>query len=893
MSQVIQSRIRNIFIAVGVALFICLVLLVATGRVLEQRFQLIEHDQALSMGRQVERAMDADMHQLEISTRTLAQSDQAFNYVLHPSRDFENSNFKYVVLKLMHVDVVWVLDAAGKELFSAQSDATNEHLNLPADPQWLRALAPYRARVAEIATRDANERLVAVPDGILAFSMVPISKSDGTGTTGAVLFFGRLLDIDELQRISEASHYSVDMLILNGDNPRELAAPAARDWLRQSTPDEAVYASQDGAPARVFVMLRDIEGRPSAILTFAKELNVSALGRQTTWSMLGALGLLIMLSAAVAARLFLRLQRSLLKNNYLYQQHHNIVQSLDESVLLVAADTLKIRQANPALLRRIGYEEHELKQLSLHDVCSGLSMAVVEQSEHCSTTIHECQLVARSGERIDIDVTLTKVSDVTGPLLCVLGRDVTARKQAERAALEHRRKLTKLATHDALTGLPNRLFLHQRLPRILRRLAEGRHLLAVYYVDMDNFKNINDSRGHPFGDKLLKIFAGRLRASVNSHDVVVRMGGDEFVIVAPLLLREIDAEAIAQRLVVSAQAPILIEDVSLSVTASIGVALYPRDAMDADTLLKHADIALYQAKEAGRNTYRIFTADMNIELSEQLALEQALRHAIGNDELYVEYQPVVELATGRMASMEALLRWRHPEIGQVPPGRFIPVAEKSGLMLLLGEYVLRKVIEQLKSWQAQGVPLVPVAVNISPVQLQRDNLPKLIDKLLVEGNVDAEYLHFEITESALLNHSQEMIVMLETLRTLGSRISIDDFGTGFSNLSYLKHLPVDTVKIDKSFVADVATDSSDAAIVGSIISMSTQLELRTVAEGIETQAQLDKLRAMGCSYGQGYHFARPMSAANCESILRQMGTMRTVREYLQKMITAGQSRSVS
>ena len=443
-------------------------------------------------------------------------------------------------------------------------------------------------------------------------------------------------------------------------------------------------------------------------------------------------------------------------------------------------------------------------------------------------------------------------------------------RDAEQAIVENRRRLTHLAHHDLLTSLPNRPYLQSRLPRLLSRTARKGKALALLYVDVDHFKDINDSRGHGIGDILLRVIAQRLKRTVATRDLVVRMGGDEFVVVAYDVSDRAGVEALTRRLTAALSEPIEADDVSLSVTVSMGVSFYPEDGLDPEILLKHADIALYQAKDRGRNNVQFFQPDMNVRLMERVALEQALRHALGTEQFYVEYQPIVNAATGMLIGLEALARWRHPEMGIVPPVRFIPVAEQSGAILELGEQVLRQVCSQLARWTAEGLPLVPISINVSPQQFDRGRLPDCVTALTREFSIDPSLLWLEITESAIMHDIDRHLPSLQRLRSLGIKIAVDDFGTGYSSLSYLKHLPIDALKIDRSFVRDMASDSNDAAIVTAIVRMARTLKLRTVAEGVETAEQLEQLKALGCDAAQGFYFGRPVAAARYRATVERL-----------------------
>lgn len=491
---------------------------------------------------------------------------------------------------------------------------------------------------------------------------------------------------------------------------------------------------------------------------------------------------------------------------------------------------------------------------------------------------------ALAGERMDVTYRLKHpngrilfvrerafpLCDETGALTRIVGtaRDVTDREVSRRKLRAKSRKLNHQALHDALTGLPNRAYLTARLARLFDPERQGTAgPIALLYVDIDHFKLINDCKGHGVGDELLKAIATRIKAAVSRSDTVVRMGGDEFVVIAPQLRERANAELIAQRILRALRAPIQINTDFFHVTVSIGVAVYPEDGCDSHALLQHADIALYQAKEAGRDGVKLFTRQMTARLMKHTSLEHALRSAIGTEQLYLEYQPITDLKSGRLVALEALARWRHPERGLISPADFIPVAETLGLISDLGNHVLEMATRQLAAWQTAGVPLVPVCVNVSPKQFERVALEKVIAGLLEEHALDASYLAIELTETALMQHSEQYLSSLHALRALGIRIAVDDFGTGYSSLSYLKHLPVDTLKIDRSFIREMASNSNDAAIVTAILSMAQALGLRTVAEGVETDEQLNQLIRLGCNSVQGFLLGKPLPAAEIRDCL--------------------------
>jgi diguanylate cyclase (GGDEF)-like protein len=436
------------------------------------------------------------------------------------------------------------------------------------------------------------------------------------------------------------------------------------------------------------------------------------------------------------------------------------------------------------------------------------------------------------------------------PRFVLLAREITANKDAEA-------KIELLAHYDPLTGLPNRVLLNDRCNLALRTAHRQHESLSIMFIDLDHFKNINDSLGHRIGDALLVALAQRLTATVREQDTVSRLGGDEFILVLP----DTDARGAAQvakKLLAAAMQPFVIEQHELTVTPSIGIALYPDDGSDFDTLSRCADAAMYRAKQGGRNHYRLFTAQMQAEAERTLLIENALRRALERGQLSLEYQPQLSLHQPRVIGAEALLRWQHPELGWVSPAEFIPVAESSGLILPIGDWVLHTALQQLKSWIDTGMSPITMAVNLSSVQFRQASLPEQISRTLDDLELPAHLLEVELTEGTAMDDPLAAIAVMNDLHERGIKLSIDDFGTGYSSLSYLKKFRANKLKIDQSFVRDITIDAEDRAIVGAIISMADSLGMLTIAEGVESAGQLDFLRARGCAEVQGYYFSRPL-----------------------------------
>ena len=445
--------------------------------------------------------------------------------------------------------------------------------------------------------------------------------------------------------------------------------------------------------------------------------------------------------------------------------------------------------------------------------------------------------------------------DESGRALLVSGTtlDITARIRAES-------EIQQLINYDTLTGLPNRSLLHDRLKLAISHASREHQLVGVLFLDLDRFKGINDTLGHRIGDKLLKTVSKRLAACVRESDTLARLGGDEFVAILVGVNNAEGITTVAKKILMLISEPIYIDDQEIYTSASIGIAVYPMDGDDSHTLLKHADLAMYQAKELDRNNFQFFSREMNIKVLERMMLENSMRKALEREEFFLVYQPQVDARSGRITGMEALLRWQHPDLGLLAPDRFIYLAEETGFIIPIGEWVLRTACRQNKAWQKQGLPSVRVAVNLSAKQFGQYHLDEMIASTLMETGLEPEWLELEITESAIMKNADQNATILQKLKEMGVSLAIDDFGTGYSSLAYLKHFPISRLKIDRSFVRDITTNPDDAAIAEIIIAMAQTLKLSVIAEGVETRAQMELLSFNNCIEMQGYLFSRPVPA---------------------------------
>jgi len=516
---------------------------------------------------------------------------------------------------------------------------------------------------------------------------------------------------------------------------------------------------------------------------------------------------------------------------------------------------------NRALAQMHGYDSPEQFLAEVSNVAKQLfvdpgRMGELKQALDENSVVRgaEVEVHCRDHTKKWVRTNVRAVHDAGGNLVLQEGtvEDITDRKLAEE-------RVQYLAYYDALTGLPNRTLLQDRLAKALASARRRNDKVALLFLDLDRFKDINDSLGHSLGDLLLQEVAARLKTWGREQDTVARLGGDEFLITLSQVKDVPDAAVAAERLMDAMTAEFIVQGHSLKVSCSLGISIFPEHGADGETLIKHADAAMYCAKDNGRNNFQFFTPEMNDQVVERLTLENGLRLALEKEELFLVYQPQIDIATGRITGLEALLRWQHPTLGLVPPDKFIRIAENTGLIMPIGEWVLRTACSQARKWQEEGLLAVPVAVNVSAVQFRQDGFCELIGRILCETGLASQYLELELTESLLLSNAHVTFSVLQDLRAMGLKLAIDDFGTGYSSLSYLKHFPVSKLKIDRSFVRDVAVNPDDAAITTAIISMAKSLNLKVIAEGVEDEAQMSFLRAHQCDEIQGYYFSRPLT----------------------------------
>ena len=545
-----------------------------------------------------------------------------------------------------------------------------------------------------------------------------------------------------------------------------------------------------------------------------------------------------------------------------------VLRSMSEAVAVVDGE-FRYVSVNPAFLRMTGYGEAEIV---------GRRADLLDSDQH-DPAFHAGirETAARDGQwsgelwqrRKDGDAFLAAVelrtvhdADSATPLQVVVLNDITQHKRTEQ-------ELRYLANFDTLTSLPNRSLLSERLSKAIVRAHRQDERVAVLFIDLDRFKDVNDSLGHAAGDRILRAAAARLQQTVGARHTVARLGGDEFTIVIEGLAHAHEAEHVAREIINAFEAPLLLEDRrEITISPSIGISLYPDHGQVPTDLLKQADTAMYQAKAAGRRTFMRYDDNMDIAARQRATVSSALRKVLDRGELRVVFQPRLSLASSRITGVEALLRWSSPEYGDIPPSDFIPIAEESGLILEIGEWVLREACMTLGRWRQHGLDTLSVSVNVSVLQLLRGDFAEVVGRVLADTAIPPELLELELTESVLMANAEQTAAKLHAFRALGVSLAIDDFGTGYSSLAYLKRLPITTLKIDKAFVDGLPHDAEDAAITGTVITMGHSLGLTVVAEGVETEAQMRFLAARGCDEIQGFWVAQPLDALHCLAFIR-------------------------
>ena len=549
------------------------------------------------------------------------------------------------------------------------------------------------------------------------------------------------------------------------------------------------------------------------------------------------------------------------------ERYRNIIETIEDGYIEVDLSG-NWTFVNNVISRHMGYSREELIGMDFHKLhtersakISVKAFAEVYETEAPLKSL-EVEGVKKDGTIGHFELSVSLMKDAQGQKIgfhCI-SRDVSERKRQEE-------KIQYLATHDILTGLTNRVLFNQLLGQAIQSAKRKKEQFALFFIDLDRFKTINDTLGHEAGDQLLKEIAVRFKQGLRAMDVVARLGGDEFVVMVENIKHPEQVTTVAHKILAAAMKPVLIMSKECRVTASIGISIYPKDGEDELTLMKNADIAMYFAKEEGKNNFQFYKTDITHLSNKRLSIESHLYSALAQNELSLAYQPKLDFKTGEITGVEALLRWKNPELGSVTPTHFIPVAEETGLIIPIGRWVLETACKQNAAWQNQGLPPVCMAVNLSLAQLINENIMNDIENALKSSGLAPNYLELEVTESMIMHNPVRMIPIFTRIKELGIHIAVDDFGTGYSSLAQIKNFPMDTLKVDRSFIRNIPRDKQNMAITKAILAMGKTLNLTVVAEGVETEEQMDFLREYSCDEMQGFYFSKPVTADSFAELL--------------------------
>lgn len=910
-------RVRNKTILI---LFVTLaglmgVLSVASHRILVTGYERLEREQVQGSLARLSDAFDSEAEQLNSIVTDWAQWDDMYAFVQSPNPAFVSSNLVPGTFTGLRVSAILIADRRGRLVYSGMLDPGSATIH-PAPDAMRRVLSDSAAVRALTRPGSSVAGLTHLADGLWLLAAQPITTSNVDRAARGTVLVGRRVDTAFLKRLNTITHLefrlgAIDAPRLPGDMRQALAGmpppkTAVRRWNARQVAGYMRLADLEGdrtIAARVvlprtlyregvisvqyFLLWLFLSGLIVGLVTVLLlertvvqrltllhdavtgvetsgdlSVRVDASGRDEIASLGTAVN--AMLGALDAAQHEEQARQEALSASH--ARFQRLFAMEPDALLLFDADSLRIEEANDAALELYGYTHEDFLALRItdlsidpEDTLERIRAAQPDETYRLPLRYHK-----RQDESVfPVELSATIFSAEGRRLMYLAIRDITER-------LEVQSRINYLAYYDALTNLPNRLLFSDRLEQALSRVRRHSTRVAVLFMDLDRFKEINDTLGHVQGDDLLYQVGQRLLDCVRASDTVARMGGDEFVIIVP----DLDdgtarVEVLAQRILQVFTEPFNLDGQSIYVSPSIGVALAPDNGDDVETLMKHADLAMYRAKEDGRNRHQFYLAEMSDVISSRRSMESKLRQALEHGEFAVVYQPQVSLSTGRIFGVEALIRWMHPEQGVISPLHFIPVAEETGLIEPIGEWVLATACRQARHWQQLGEPDLRVAVNLSARQFERQSLIAHIETVLAETNLPPGALELEITESTAMRDWRRTATILGRLREYGIQIAIDDFGTGHCSFGYLQRFPVTTLKMDRTFVQELLDHPSNPAIVHAMVVLSKALGLRLIAECVETEEQLMVLNQQGCDRFQGYYFSKPLSAAECERVIAE------------------------
>lgn len=840
---------------------ILLVLLATSQFILLKSFISLEEQKSLMNVERANNVLDDAISQINTVVGDYSGWDDAYQFVRDGNREFVKTNLADAIYPKLRLNLLVYLDSAGLIVHGRAYDYQHDK-PLPMYGSFLHHIAPGSLLLRHDNPESVHTGIVMLREGPLLVASRPVLTSEYKGPVRGTLIMGRFLDPDEIKRLSEVIRLPIQFFRLDAPTlPPDVAAVSvalsadSRSMIRQKSRDLISG----------YHFFADIYGKPALLARIDMPRDIFKEGRETIryfilWFFI--LSLVVFVCSYIFVNRFILAR---IKKEETEKRYRMLVEQAAEGIILADPGTLVLLEANKAFRQLLGYADEDALPPSMRELVGErvelLDVHVQRAINERRPIKFELSLLARDRSIAYTEVSVAVIAYEGSEVLSFVVHDITERKRFEQ-------ELMYQASHDPLTGLPNRNILLDRLNQALALEKRFNKPIGVLILDLDNFKIVNDTMGHAAGDNLLVNVAERLRGAMRGYDTVARLGGDEFAIILSEFGDSKELVPVTEKLLQLFSDPFETEGREIFVTVSIGITFFPSDGDSAEILLKNADAAVYHAKEQGKNSYRFFSAEMNRKAFERLEMEGKLRHALERHEFELYYQPRVELVTGRIVGAEALIRWNEPGGGQVGPYKFIPILEETGLIIPVGEWVIRTAAAQMKSWLNEGLPLLQISVNLSTRQFHQLDLVGDVKRILEETGLDSRHLGLELTESILMQDVDEAAGKLAALKEMGISLAIDDFGTGFSSLSYLKRFPLNELKIDQSFVRDLTTDPDDAAIVNTIIAMAHSLKLKVVAEGVETVEQLAFLIEHQCEEMQGYYFSKPIPVDQFGDLLK-------------------------
>ncbi len=773
--------------------------------------------------------------------------DEAYSFVQNGNTSFIRTNLADAVFIKQRLNLIVFLNPAGDTVFSRFFDYRRGR-ELPLPDDLMPHLNPGLTHLTHKSVDASVKGILNIPSGVLMLTSRPVLTSQYRGPAQGTLVMARYLDAQELKAIAKRTQRSLQVMSLK-DPDRSPDDNKALQTILETRNDTHVETQEEMISG--YGLFRDIYGKDALLLRVDAPRSIFQQGQRTIWFFLAMFAVVITLSAAGIYIILTRLTESLRMQRESEMRYHTLVDQAAEGIVLATSEKYFILDANAAFASLTGLTVQEMRGCSLLEFFDSQGSELDEELARTLSQTRELKLRHRSGDKLFAEVSGSSISYLGQTVLTFIVHNVTDRKNFEE-------QLMFQANHDPLTGLPNRNLLNDRLSQAVAISGRKKNSLALMLLDLDHFKVINDTLGHSFGDQLLIKVSQRLQELIRASDTIARIGGDEFVAVMTATDHCEGLVTIANRILEEIAKPYILQGQEINVTASIGISQYPEDGLDPESLFKKADTAMYHVKEHGRNGIQFFADEMNKKISKRLIIESQLRHALERNEFSLQYQPQIELASGGIVGMEALLRWTNKELGAVSPVDFIPVAEHTGLIVPIGEWAIRTACIQYKIWADQGVPPLRMAVNLSPRQFGQSDLVEMVRNVLDETGITAANLDLEVTESLMMNNVEDSIEKMLALKELGISLSIDDFGTGYSSLNCLQQFPLDILKVDRSFVKEIG-NGNKAVIIRAIVAMAHSLGLSIIAEGVETVEQLNFLRNHRCEEVQGFYFSKPLS----------------------------------